>query len=238
MADKPDNQTRSRRGGATDGLPRVVAVGFNKCGTRSLTSLFAGAGHKVIHHKLRRRFRRSRSIGRIMRENLDAGLPVLAGADDHIFYCDLIYSTPSGTFDGNSAFREILRDYPDTILLLNFRDREEWIRSRLRHGHGEFARREMQARGLSDEKALCEAWRREWDTHLAAVRAFMADRPGQLIEFDLDNDPVESLIDGLPEFGLSSADWQDVGRTRGRRRHPVVAAAKRLLALNRPRSTR
>ncbi|MGB8623974.1 MAG: hypothetical protein WCD16_14265, partial [Paracoccaceae bacterium] len=84
----------------------------------------------------------------------------------------------------------------------------------------------------------CEAWRREWDVHLAAVRAFMADRPGQLIEFDLDNDPVESLTERLPEFGLSPADWQVVGRTRGRRRHPVVAAAKRLLALNRPRSTR
>lgn len=218
-------------------LPRVVAVGFNKCGTRSLGLLFERAGHRVVHHKFRDGLR-TRRIGRLMKENIEAGRPVFSGAEDFDVYCDLVHSTPAGTWDGNAAFREILRDYPDTILLLNTRDREAWIASRLRHGHGEFARREMRARGLDDEAALTDAWRAEWDAHHAALRAHMADRPHQFVEFDLDRDPVEALIAAFPAHGLSAGDWGDTGRSRDVRRAPLVARAKRAWAHIRPRSER
>jgi hypothetical protein len=221
-------------------LPRVVAVGFNKCGTRSLARLFARAGHPVVHHKLRlswpSRLRKPRRIGRLMRLNVDAGRPVFCGVEHYIFYGDLIDSSDQGRFDGNTLYRRILVDYPDTILLLNWRDREDWIRSRMRHGHGEFAARERRLRGLCSSEDLASAWRLEWDQHLAAVRAFMASRPQQLIEFRLDHDPIEALVQRLSAYGLRPEHFSDIGRSRDRQLPAPVAMAKRWWSHRRPRS--
>jgi hypothetical protein len=219
----------------TSSLPRVVQIGFHKCGTRSLQQLFEGAGHRVVKYKLRRPFRRSRNAALLMRENLRAGRRAFAGMEDAVFYGDLIYQTETESFEPIRCFREIMRDYPDTILLLNVRNREDWLRSRLRHGHGEFAKRVMRQRGITSTEALADAWRQEWDTHLAEVRAFMADRPGQFIQFNIDTDPVERLVERLSAYGLDADDWGDVGRTRGVRRHPLVARLKRAWAHLRPR---
>jgi hypothetical protein len=221
-------------------LPKVVAIGFNKCATRSLAQLFAAAGHTAVHQKLPRRWlsRRRRKLGGIMRANLEAGRPVFAGVEHVVFYGDLIDSNQHATFDGNSLFREILRDYPNTILLLNWRDQDDWIRSRLQHGHGEFALREQRVRGLGSEEELCAIWRAEWDAHLAAVRSFMADRPQQLVEFHIDRDPIEALIARLPAYGLRPEHYGDIGRSRGRRLPPWLQAAKRWLAHHRPRAQR
>ncbi len=221
-----------------DGLPRVVAIGFNKCATRSLARLFARSGHAAVHQKLPGRWRRRRKLGGIMRANQLAGRPVFSGVEQFVFYGDLIDSNRRGTFDGNSLFREILRDYPDTILLLNWRDREDWIRSRLRHGHGEFAAREQRLRGLASQGALCEEWRQEWEHHLAAVRAFMADRPSQLVEFNIDTDPIAGLIQRLPAYRLQATHFEDIGRSRGRRVPAWIEAAKAWIAHHRPRAQR
>lgn len=225
-------------------LSKVVAIGFNKCATRSLAQLFARAGHSSLHQKVPHRLsfslasRGRRKLGGIMRSNHEAGRPIFADVEYAIFYGDLIDSNRRTTFDGNSLFREILRDYPNTILLLNWRDREDWICSRLKHGHGEFASREQQVRGLASQDELCAIWRAEWDAHLAAVRSFMADRPEQLVEFNIDSDPIEALIDRLPAYGLSPEHYGDIGRSRGRRLSAWLQAAKRWWAHHRPRAQR
>lgn len=218
--------------------PRVVAIGFNKCATRSLTELFRRAGHSVVHHKVRKPWARSQSIGRIMKENLAAGRKVFHGADEYTFYSDLIYSTPMATFEGASKFREILRDYPDTFLILNLRDREQWINSRLTHGHGEFAKRELQARTLENLEELTEQWRSEWDDHITAVREFMVGHSAQYIEFNLDIDRAEKLTAALPSYNLDPQDFFDVGRTRGKELGWAKKALKKFAANNRPRSMR
>lgn len=211
-------------------LPRVVQIGFHKCGTRSLEQLFRRAGHRVVKFKLRRPFRRSRNAALLIRENLKVGRKVFAGMEDYTFYADLIYQTETESFEPIRCFREIIRDYPDTILLLNVRKREDWIKSRLNHGHGEFARRVMRQRGISSPEMLAEAWRSEWDVHLAEVRKFMASRPEQFIEFDIDTGSAQDLVERLPGYALRAEDWGDVGRTRGVRRNPLFASLKRLWA--------
>ena len=219
-------------------LPRVVAIGFNKCGTRSLAELFRGAGHPVIHHKVRDRWPVPRRIGRVMKDNLAQGRKVFDSVENYTFYCDLILNDGLETWEGARAFRDILRDYPDTILLLNLRNREAWIASRLKHGHGEFAKREMQARGLSDMEALKDRWRAEWEAHLADVRGFMATHPGRYLEFNLDTDTAEDLAAWLPEYHLNPADFHDIGRSRGRKMSGVTRWLKRSVAHLRPRFLR
>lgn len=223
--------------GKRDALPRVVQIGFHKCGTRSFQRLFEGAGHPVVQHKVRRRFRPTRNAAMIMEENLRAGRKIFAGIEHFTFYAGLIHQTENDCFEPIKHFREMLRDYPDTILLLNVRDREDWIRSRLKHGHGEFAQRVMRQRGIATLEELAGFWRQEWDTHLADVRAFMADRPSQLVEFSLDTDSVEDLVKRLAPYGLKAEDWGDIGRTRGVRRNPLVMKFKRWWSHRRPRTS-
>lgn len=208
-------------------LPRVVQIGFNKCGTRSFQRLFEGAGHPVVQHKIRKPFRRSRKAAYVIQQNLRAGRRIFAGMEDYVLYAGLIHQTGAESFEAIRHFREMLRDYPDTILILNVRDREDWIRSRLGHGRGELLRRVMRQRGVGTAQEVADIWRREWDEHLADVRSAMQDRPGQLIEFNLDTDPVQKLIDRLPGYGLKAEDWGDVGRTRGVREFPLVKWIKR-----------
>jgi hypothetical protein len=208
-------------------LPRVVQIGFNKCGTRSFQRLFEGAGHPVVQHKIRKPFRRSRKAAYVIQQNLRAGRRIFAGMEDYVLYAGLIHQTGTESFEAIRHFREMLRDYPDTILILNVRDREDWIRSRLGHGRGELLRRVMRQRGVRTAEEVADIWRREWDEHLADVRSVMKDRPGQLIEFDLDTDPVQRLIDRLPGYGLKAEDWGDIGRTRGVREFPLVKRIKR-----------
>jgi len=219
-------------------LPRVVLVGFNKCATRSFARLFEAAGHPSLHHKLRRPLRRSRTVARIMRDNLASGRRVFQGIEDFTFYSDLVFVTDKVAYEGNSAYREILRDYPDTILILNLRDREDWIRSRMKHGHGEFADRYGKALGLRSFEEVQDHWRQMWDEHVAGVRAFMADKPGQLIEFDIDHDRIEDLIAKLPQYGLRAGDWGVTGQSRGRKLSPRMARAKRAWAHFRARPRR
>lgn len=208
-------------------LPRVVLVGFNKTATRSFARLFEGAGHPSLHHKLRRPLRPSRTVAKMMRDNIAAGRRVFQGVEDFTFYSDLVYVTDDVAFEGNSVYREILRDYPDTILILNTRNREDWIRSRMKHGHGEFADRYGKALGLKTFEEVQQAWREAWDRQHEGLRAFMADKPGQLIEYNIDTDRIEDLIAKLPQYGLNAEDWGVTGSSRGRRMSPRMARAKR-----------
>lgn len=137
-------------------LPRVVQIGFNKCGTRSFQRLFEGAGHPVVQHKIRKPFRRSRKAAYVIQQNLRAGRRIFAGMEDYVLYAGLIHQTGAESFEAIRHFREMLRDYPDTILILNVRDREDWIRSRLGHGRGELLRRVMRQRGVGTAQEVAD----------------------------------------------------------------------------------
>lgn len=221
-----------------DQLPKVVAIGFNKCATRSFARLFHASGHPVIHQKLSRLSRPFgiRKLGRIMQENQASGRAIFSGVEGYTFYGDLIYSTPTQTFDGNSLFREILNDYPGTILLLNMRNKNDWIRSRLLHGHGEFAARELRARSCSSEAELIAQWSYEWDEHVQKVRTHMQNYPMQLIEYDLDHNEIGDLVEKLPAYCLKPSEFLDIGRTRGKQVPRLTKLIKRWVSFQRPRS--
>jgi len=216
-------------------LPRVVQVGFNKCATRSLANLFTGSGHASAHHKFKPLLGRNRNIAVLMRANQEAGRRMFHGFEDYVFYADLMVQTRSETYEAFKDFRQILADYPDTIFLLNVRNRENWIQSRLKHGHGTFVEMVRETNRFSNRQEVVECWRRDWDTHLSDVRGFMGAHPGQLVEFDTDRESVETLVARLPDYRLDPDAWGEVGRSRGRRQGTVM---RRLRALNARRKMR
>jgi len=217
-------------------LPKVVLIGFNKCATRSFARLFEAAGHPTLHNKLRQPFRKSINVARLMMENETIGARIFDGVEGFTFYCDLVHVTAETYYEGGMAFRTIASDYPDALFILNLRDREDWIRSRLRHGHGEFAERTQRALHLNSRDSVADYWRRLWDQHLADVRRFAAEHPGRVVEFNVDTDNIADLCAALPAYHLDPQVWADEGRSRGITRNRASAALASWWSRVRPRS--
>jgi hypothetical protein len=216
-------------------LPKVILVGFNKCATRSFANLFAAAGHPSVHHKIRSFFR-SVNLAKVIQQNLKSGKKTFDSIERFTFYGDLIYQSETECFEAYLHFREILQDYPGSILLLNLRDREDWIRSRINHGHGEFMARTMRAQGFKTADECKDYWRRQWDSHIQDVRIYMADFPSQLIEFNIDSDNILKLVEALPAYKLNAKAWADQGSSRLRNNNSILNRIKRSWSHIRPRS--
>jgi Sulfotransferase domain len=211
-------------------LTRIFQIGFNKCGTRSLYRFLQRAGIASAH------FNRGR-LAVAMKANIEAGLKPLTGEiDRYVAYTDVQQVSRHEAIEGVRYFRELYQYYPRSYFILNTRDRDGWIRSRLNHGNGFYARRYARALRLPDEAAVVAHWTAEWDSHLAEVQAFFADKPGRLIVYDIKTDAPQKLVDFLaPDFLTRADDFRhegetasvDVAKYRGRRGGDSVEAGDR-----------
>lgn len=220
--------------GQSPALPRVFVIGFNKCGTTSLHTLFRRAGHRCLHYKLKTPAG-PLNLAEMIFANREAGRPLLTGLEEAQVLSDMEMNGRTRRLEAFTLFREFDSQYPGSRFILNLRDKDRWLRSRLHQGDGRYASKQLATRGLSSPDDLVAAWSREWDEHLAAVRDYFADKPDQLVEFDIEADDPAKLVDALPGFGLKAEDWgrrnanprlagQDAGpEGRARRRRRATA---------------
>ncbi|WP_170335314.1 sulfotransferase [Ruegeria arenilitoris] len=176
-------------------LTRIFQIGFNKCGTRSIYRFFQRAGIYSGH------FNRGLLALR-MQENLAAGRKPLAGRiDQYVAFTDVQRVAAEGVIEGAAFFRELYEYYPNSYFVLNIRDKEGWLRSRSRHGAGNYMKRYGKALGLSRDDEIIAYWGRQWDDHLDSVQKFFADKPNQLLVYDIKNDSPEKICAFLaPDF--------------------------------------
>lgn len=195
------------------GKPRIFLVGFNKCGTTSFHDFFRANGIASVHW-------RGNSLAMAMhRQRLSGQRPLLAGLEQWTAYTDLIClpGSPWGRSNSDGMpvieactyFRELHRDYPDALFVLNTRDPFAWIRSRLQHDQGRFAAAYLAAlagEGITTEAQLCQRWLRDWHGHHSAVlEYFHQQAPEHLLVFHLEHTPHQELMRFLaPHFTLPS----------------------------------
>lgn len=188
---------------------RIFQIGYNKCGTRSLYRFLQRSGIPSAH------FQRG-LLAVSVRDNLAAGKKPLAGRiDDYVAFTDMQQVTREHAIEAVHYFRELHAYYPNSYFILNTRDKEGWIRSRLNHGAGTYSRRYGRALGLGDdEEAVVERWSQDWDRHHAEVQAFFADKPGRLCVFDIKTDSPQKIVDFLaPDFLTRAEDFRHEGDT-------------------------
>ncbi len=171
-----------------------------------------------------------------MRDNIGSGKLPFLGFENYTFYSDLIYLTHNTVYEGGMAYREIFSAYPDTLFLFNTRDKEDWIQSRLRHGHGEFALRYMTALGIETTDELVVKWRHDWDALGAGLALFSKETGAKVITHNIDIDPIEKLITALNEFHLDPTAWSDTGNSRSRRYSTLTKKLKTFWSHRRHRS--
>ena len=212
-----------------DGKPRIFLLGFNKCGTTSFHDFFKANGIASVHW-------RANSLAMTMhRHRLSGHQPLLDGLEQWTAYTDLIclpgspwgHSNSDGqpVIEACTYFRELHRDYPDALFVLNTRDPFAWIRSRLHHDQGRFAAAYLAvlaSEGITSQEELSQRWLRDWHAHHSAVlKYFHQHAPAQLLVFHLKHTPQQQLIDFLkPHFELPAPILPHHHRTANSRPTP------------------
>lgn len=160
---------------------KVFLVGFNKCGTRSLASYLESRGLKTVHWD-------AGNLARTIKSNLAAGDYVLKGYEDYEAFCDITYLSAQEHIEGCRYYPEYMK-LPDAKFILNTRDKDGWIGSRL--DHPGYADRFSLAYNCQTAEDAVAIWSKVWDDqHREVVRDIPADR---LLIFNIESDDPEKI---------------------------------------------
>ncbi|MEM6820968.1 MAG: sulfotransferase [Verrucomicrobiota bacterium] len=201
-------------------MRKIIQIGFNKCGTRSLYHFFMRNGIPSVHfmNGIDGKQIERGTVARSMMENLTTAKAPFHGHEEYAFYSDLTTPAFMGLFEGHFFFREIYESYPESFFILNTRNVEDWIQSRLNHG-GNQIKRFREHYGLIDDQDVVKLWRNQWESHHDRVTGFFSDKTGKLIVFDIDRHGGEYLAKALePTYSLDPKLWGHYGKTEKRYR--------------------
>lgn len=191
---------------------KYFQIGFNKCGTTSIHRFFQANGIRSIH------FDRGR-LAMTMDANLRQGRYILTGYEKYAAFSDMDFLAPHLQLQGFKHYDKILQQVPNAKFILNVRDIENWIASRLKmglrrdlratrpaRGMGQpydvapsswwyrsepYAQRYQTCFGLKNLEEVVACWRADWHAHLAAVQEDIP--PSRLLVFNIETDAPEAL---------------------------------------------
>lgn len=196
---------------ASDPLPRVFLIGFNKCGTRTIHWYFKSNGYQSVHWD-------SGRLAIAIFRNLTNSLPLLTGYEQYRVFSDM-EEIVRGTFafEAYKLYPYLSAQYSDSVFILNTRDVENWINSRLAHGKGGYAKKWMSILNVHSNEELISCWRRDWERHHENVERYFAGGQRRFLKFDVENDSPETINRALPEYRLDVDKFSTRGRTGPRR---------------------
>lgn len=182
--------------------PKVFQIGMNKTGTRSIFMLFKRSGYKSAH------WAKGRIAEDIARASAADETP-LGDWDDTVLFTDM--ESVHGEWEpieGYGYFAFLEQKFPDAKFILNTRDVNAWLVSRMLHREGKYFRYFVRHYATNDPIEIMQRWKQSWVDHHEKVRAYFADKPGKLLEFQLGVDEGEKLRDFFaPEIALDLAHW-------------------------------
>lgn len=160
-------------------------IGYNKCGTSSLHRWLTLHGVRSVHG--------GKSVNALLENEIILNLAFeqapLKGLADHSAWLDF------GIVQ--SEWRDFLRWYPDAKFVLNMRDMDHWVLSRLNHLYGRYVEymNLFYRRKLTWQEWATE-WRQEFIDHEAAV---MAQFQGEanFLRFDIETGRMQDLASFL-----------------------------------------
>ena len=147
---------------------KIFQIGFNRCGTTTIHRYFLANGVRSVH------WDKGRLAQRIFR-NLSNGDELLAGYENFDAFTDMEFLDRAGAhhLEAYKLFPCFAAQYPDAVFILNTRDREDWIRSRLGKKHDYAARARIYHNVVSNED-LANIWRADWKRHHRRVIEFFS----------------------------------------------------------------
>lgn len=194
---------------------RIFQIGFNKCGTRSLNHLMKRNDIKSIHYG-------GGKIAETMFRHYRNNEPLIdIRYRDITFFSDMesIVEPNKPLYVGTQLFKQLYYQYPNSIFILNIRDKQNWIQSRINHGSkpGEVQYLDIIMKKLNlSEKEVIELWNKDWDDHLKNVKDFFKNKPDKLIVYNIETESINILVEKLsPHIKLDATKYKHLGRTNG-----------------------
>lgn len=183
---------------------KIFQIGFNRCGTRSIHGFLAANGMRGVHWENGR-------VARRMFVNLSEGRPLLAGLEQFDVFTDMEMLTRDVFLEAYKLFPILLAQHPDAVFILNTREREAWIRSRMGHAGGSYLERFKAYLGGASQAAVADAWRADWERHHKRVLGFFAKRPARFFVCPVDQQLPYLLAAQMPELKLDPRLYETLG---------------------------
>ena len=153
------------------------------------------------------------SIAKRIFFNLQNGIKLLDGLNATVFTDMEWLAAPHFYFEAYKLFPLLYSQYPNAYFILNYRDQNDWIKSRLNHFEGKYATAMMKTLRIETEEKLVEYWEKDWIRHHKRVRDFFSKNSANYFEFDLNKDGSDVFIKNI-NFEFSNKDWPHVRGTQ------------------------
>ena len=144
--------------------PHVIQLGFNKTGTSSLGKLFKSNNYSVGSVRLAKQ----------IKQNIDKNIAPYTGLETIDLFQD-VENHNKGIYI-YEYFEFIFENYPQAYYILTTRSCESWIKSRMLHKKGNYARIALEHKGISDLNELRNIWRNEFYEYHLKVNTFFGNR--------------------------------------------------------------
>ena len=183
---------------------KIFQIGFNKCGTNSIKKILQNTDKNlsVIHWD-------RGLLAKKIYDNIQNKKSLLFGYENYDVFCDMecffLKDNKTKYFPAFILFEEIDKQYPNSKFILNTRNKENWIKSRLQHivtvspiqgNHYKILEQHQlcfywekmaDMNGVSKEQ-LIKMWEVEWDQHHYNVEEYFKNRSDDLLVFDIEKD--------------------------------------------------
>lgn len=199
---------------------RIFQIGFNKCGTVSFHRLFQDHCKPTLTSLHWHRGYLARDI----HDNILNGDKPLMGYESYSVFSDMeCFRTKNEKISWISIAKDYFDiidiNYPNSKFVLNTRDVDDWILSRLKHycdfsafryGYTEklaskvpYAEFHKQAFNIDSISSLIALWKEHWYQHHDNVLSYFKYRPDDLLVYDIEKDNFGKFINFFAPHGIS-----------------------------------
>lgn len=190
-------------------LRKVFQIGFNKCATRTISVFFRENGYKAAH------WENNELADDIALSKAEGRKPLEKWADVAVFSdMERVAGKRSTLIEAYKEFEFLDKSYPGSYFILNTRNVNDWLMSRIRHGAGNYLVQYANHYGTKDPMEVLQKWRDDWFEHHRAVQEYFEGRPETLLIYDVDADGPEKIVDFVKaDYELDLDKWRHMGAT-------------------------
>ncbi|OAN61285.1 hypothetical protein A8B79_07430 [Balneola sp. EhC07] len=215
----------------------IFQIGFNRCGTSSIAYFFEKNGYSAAHWE-----KGTIAVGMELARLKNK--PLLTYCKEYDIYTDLekvnMWRLPKLKWK-YPIFRKFLREtevnveeappvyaykhfkqldkhYPESKFIFNTREKEDWIKSRLKLNKDNNLITYRSCRCgdnyHSSEQELIQCWGTEWDEHHQNVLDYFEDKEDKLLYFDIQKDGVDKLTNFFSDLDLDTKHWKKRNKSK------------------------
>lgn len=185
----------------------IFQIGFNKCATMTLHTFFIKNNLKSLHWLLNDNktpidniiINNKNKYNELIKNEHYTTLNLLDGIDEYNVFTD--------SEEIRKNFKLLEKIYPEAKFILNIRDVNEWVCSRLNHQNGNYTKylNNVNKTNYTNEEFI-KIWKNEWIEHCDDVINYFENKKDKLLIYDIDKDNFDKIINFLPKNNLKYFD--------------------------------